>query len=462
MVPTDERTLEVNLLSKGTPAGSRTRVRRKKAATPAAATNVGVPQSAMSASTEQPDTEGSEPSASDCGASGAPVGAAVKTVVAEAASNKHSEPKSRPVSPGPSNEATTTRSSTPTPVLFPSVAGAVQVGKFSDLNPYHCLEDPEDVNPPAPGGATFASVAAKLQDDGMQMLPAAEVGEAPPSLSKLSTKVKNEKDIKFLAYYSVDSREHLSVIFKDDNALATLSKREDAVFYPISESKCDNSAMAVSPKGRHVIISPGGKSIDIHDWPYNKDKSLYTQLPKTGFAFHVTATETYYLYSYTKDNQVHVACMDCMEGSSPTVAWARPTGMGQHRTMDAMERDDEIHCVLVSRHLDFKQQTKQAHTPVLTALNSTGTLWSISFKDLDSTATKFDLCCIDNDGRNFYVMNAQAKCVYVVSPTGQVLGQSLNQFQQPFRIAINQEAQKICLVNGFNCVVFFKISYKDK
>ncbi len=373
-------------------------------------------------------------------------------------------PSPAPATPGPS------RPHTPIPAVF-SGASSTKASEFADTNPYSFLAplDSEDEEPSSPpSGASFASMAAKLQGSELNVFRKVAVDTGAgntnklPALSKLSSmRVKNEQNLHFssVAYYSVGGKEQLSLLLKDSMTLSSFSKREDDTFCLTSQSECETRCMAVSPSGRHVVLTPDGDSLEIYDWPYNVGLCWYTALTKTGSAFRVSATESFFMYSFSKSNEVIIACMTLTDNNRSRLEWVQSTGMQHHRALNAIERDGEIQCVLLSRHLNFQKQPKEMETPALTALNSAGTLWSISFKNLDRNAKLFDLFCIDNDGQNFFVANAREKCVYVVSLSGQILGRILEHCNQAFNIAINKQALKLCLYNGFTNIVFYKIKY---
>ncbi len=293
----------------------------------------------------------------------------------------------------------------------------VQAAGFPHLTPVEFRVAPEAPEAPS-DGASYASLAARLTGDDLKPPPQASASQENqlPSLLKLPLKFIDERDVKSIAciaYYSLGGKEHLSAYLKESTSIVTFCKTENDTFSKTRDDTRLISTLAVSPKGHHIVLAPDGRSIDVYAWPF---VHLFNQFTKAGAAFKVSATENFYFYSFTKCDQVYVACMSIRDVGA-VAEWTQIAGMRQHRTMNAMEQGHKL-CVLVSRHLEFGRQAKEAHTPALTALDDSGILWHISFQTLASSGRKFDMCCIDNDGRNFYVLNAQAKCVYIVSPAG--------------------------------------------
>ncbi len=279
-------------------------------------------------------------------------------------------------------------------------------------------------------------------------------------LSKLAAALHHSHDIETIAYYTAGGKQHISVLDSRET-ITTYSTTNCSDFKETASSKGNIRCMAVSPTGRHVVISctrEKGSFFAVQDWPLDDAKRIWSHLPQPRTAFHVTATQDFFFYSFMKGNEVFIACMNIIP-FGVQLNWIQGTGLSYHRTINAMQQEDGSLCILVTRHLEFSKQKAQAHTPALIAIDDTEVKWKMSFDDLDKDAANFDLRAVDNDGRNFFVLNAKAKCVYVVSPSGQRLGRILQHLQQPFSLSVHRATRKLAVVVGYTKIYFYSINY---
>ena len=89
-------------------------------------------------------------------------------------------------------------------------------------------------------------------------------------------------------------------------------------------------------------------------------------------------------------------------------------------------------------------------------------LWKITFGTLDWEAEGFDLRDMCNDGKYFYVLNAEGGCVYLISVEGQVLFKILQNLDGPRTMACNSERKDLVVASSGGVVKVYKLTYKEQ
>ncbi len=354
----------------------------------------------------------------------------------------------------------------PSNALHTEAATPPNISAWPPLKPTTRLFDLPPATPGTPSVAllatprSYASLAADLKSGNSSIFlspsarshlhPRHEQNACPEKITELN----QDKHIVSVYYYSLNGREIVS-IFTKNNTFEAFPLTKGSTVCVQSVHIPDASRITVNPNGRLLLLTKDESEISLHDFPPNVELCQFRHKCRSSRAFHLASTKNFYLYTYNKANVVHVVCM-CLTKFGATLQWDVATGISHHRAVNAMESDNGNVCVLVSRHLTLDRQETQPHSTALVAVNKSGPKWEVSFKNLDGSAKFFDLTSIDNDGQNFYVLNLQAKCVYIVcAATGLVLGKLLRDLYKPYSLAVNKHTHRIAIAHGYTRVAIY-------
>ena len=211
----------------------------------------------------------------------------------------------------------------------------------------------------------------------------------------------------------------------------------------------------------HALIDRRANQVRLHyDWPLLLDK-LNHVIPVTGQAgLGISGTKNY-LFFTSQVVSPPQALIDCLSVVSypPTRLWQWqvPIASQTPYALSALEKFGRV-IVLVSTY--YPDGNPPPENIALAAMTNTNRqFWRITFQELDKKITRFDLADISNDGEYFYLLNAQASCVYVISTEGEVLSRILENLNNPTRLAVNTESKDLVVACDETSIKVYKLVY---
>ena len=147
--------------------------------------------------------------------------------------------------------------------------------------------------------------------------------------------------------------------------------------------------------------------------------------------------------------------------ASPRCKWQIGLESFTPRSLSAMEKQEHLMMVVAQSCGSTNGSPKKNATALMT-LHGKTLVWVMAFATLDRNADRFDLIDMCNDGRYFYMLNARANCVYLVSADGNVLFKILQNLDRPLRMAANSESKDLVVASSGGAVIVYRLLYQKQ
>ena len=196
-----------------------------------------------------------------------------------------------------------------------------------------------------------------------------------------------------------------------------------------------------------------------YNWPIFHNNENHTIRVRGKAGYCISGTENYLVYSARQNSMAQIVCFSV--AASPRFKWQLGLGSFAPRSLSAMEKKGHLMMVVAQSCRSTKGSLKKNATALI-ALNGKSKMWVMAFEALDKNADRFDLIDMCNDGCYFYVLNAVANCVYLVSVDGNVLFKTLQNLDRPLRMAANSESKDLVVASGSGTVTVYKLLYKKQ
>ena len=209
----------------------------------------------------------------------------------------------------------------------------------------------------------------------------------------------------------------------------------------------------------HAIVNRGANEVMTYGyWPLNLRQPERVIKVRGTASWSISGTQNYLVYGSKLDEKVCIVCFS-MESHRPKFKWSQSIpGWSQERSVNAMELGPNQLVVLVANSCSGGLPTRQHDA--LVAIDGYDQLWTVSYRALDTTTERFDLIDMSNDGRYFYVLNARAGSIYLISMDGEVLCKLLQNLIMPVRFCVNKKTKTLTLARKGTEITVYSLEYE--
>ena len=162
----------------------------------------------------------------------------------------------------------------------------------------------------------------------------------------------------------------------------------------------------------------------LHDQPLPKrtGKTIASSGPFLGITYNVGARSNIGVYSIDQD-QNEITCT-CKEDAQI------PFKYGRIRSLSMFTSPDAGRPVLIGTCVFIPEKSQKSEAALVALTSDEEELWSLTFDDIDPTATNFDLRGVACDSENVFVLNNKLNVVYYISDRGKCV-KTLNFLNTP-------------------------------